>query len=282
MEYNFDMYFFVYGLFVFAFGMCIGSFMNVCICRLPESESIVHPRSRCPKCGSGIKYYDNIPVVSYVLLKGKCRKCRTPISFRYPLIEILTGFSAFCVFHRFGLTFEALIYFVFIASLIVVTFIDIDHRIIPNEISLPGIPIGFAAAFAGRLNMPVFSLPDWMNGFFATLHLPVMAGHSILGILAGGGGLAAIALMYYVVKKEEGMGMGDVKLLAMIGAFLGWEGVAFTVFFASSLGTIVGIAIVLYKHKTLKLAVPFGPFLSLGAIAYVFFGTWLTRLYFGM
>lgn len=282
MEYSFELYFFVYGIVVFVFGMCIGSFMNVCIYRLPESQSIVHPRSRCPKCGSSIKSYDNIPVFSYIVLKGKCRNCRTPISLRYPMIEILTGFSALCVFHKFGLNLEALIYFVLIASLIVVTFIDIDHRIIPNIISVPGIPVGFVAAFADRINMAVFSLPDWMNGFFSYLHLPLMARHSILGILAGGGGLAAVSLTYYLITKKEGMGMGDIKLLAMIGAFIGWEGVLFTIFFASALGSVVGIAIALYTRENLKLAVPFGPFLSLGAITYIFFGTWLFQLYFRM
>ncbi|MDP3285827.1 MAG: prepilin peptidase [Desulfobacterales bacterium] len=237
----------------FIFGLCIGSFMNVCIYRIPLSKSIVTPRSMCPGCNILISAYDNIPVMSYILLKGKCRNCGIPISLRYPLVETISGLTALAVFMRFGISAEGLIYFAFISALLVITFIDIDHRIIPDTISLPGIPIGF---------------------LLASLVLPSMNYKtSLAGILTGGGSLLAVAWIYNLITKKEGMGGGDIKLLAMIGAFTGWKGVLFTIFVASSAGTLAGIAVMLKTKKGMKLAVPFGPFLSIGAILYVFFGT---------
>lgn len=247
---------------IFIFGLCIGSFMNVCIYRIPLSKSIVTPRSMCPGCNSLISAYDNIPVISYILLKGKCRNCGIPISLRYPLVETISGLTALAVFMRFGISAEGLIYFVFISALLVITFIDTDHRIIPDTISLPGIPIGFLLAS--------FLLPS-MN--YKT---------SLAGILAGGGSLLAVAWIYSLITKKEGMGGGDIKLLAMIGAFTGWKGVLFTIFVASATGTLAGIAVMLKTKKDMKLAVPFGPFLSIGAILYIFFGSeivlWYIRL----
>ena len=245
---------------IFIFGLCIGSFMNVCIFRLPLSKSIVTPRSMCPGCNSLISAYDNIPVISYILLRGKCRNCKISISPRYPLVEIISGLTALAVFMRFGISSEGLIYFAFISALVVITFIDIDHRIIPDTISLPGIPAGF---------------------LLASLLLPSMNYKSSLaGILTGGGSLLAVAWIYNLITKKEGMGGGDIKLLAMIGAFTGWKGVLFTIFVASATGTLSGIAVMLKTQKDMKLAVPFGPFLSIGAILYIFFGTSLISWYF--
>jgi len=247
---------------IFIFGLCIGSFMNVCIYRIPLSKSIVTPRSMCPGCNSLISAYDNLPVISYILLKGKCRNCGIPISFRYPLVETISGLTALAVFMKFGLSAEGLIYFVFISALLVMTFIDIDHRIIPDTISLPGIPIGF---------------------LLASLVLPSMNYKtSLAGILTGGGSLLAVAWIYNLITKKEGMGGGDIKLLAMIGAFTGWKGVLFTIFVASATGTLAGIAVMLKTKKDMKLAVPFGPFLSIGAILYIFFGTALISWYFNL
>ncbi|MDP2862588.1 MAG: prepilin peptidase [Desulfobacterales bacterium] len=244
---------------IFIFGICIGSFMNVCIYRIPLSKSIVTPRSMCPGCNSLISAYDNIPVISYILLKGKCRNCGIPISLRYPLVETISGLTALAVFMRFGLSAEGLIYFAFISALVVITFIDIDHRIIPDTISLPGIPIGF---------------------LLASLVLPSMNYKtSLAGILTGGGSLLAVAWIYNLITKKEGMGGGDIKLLAMIGAFTGWKGVLFTIFVASATGTLAGIAVMLKTKKGMKLAVPFGPFLSIGAILYIFFGAALISWY---
>ncbi|MBU1712511.1 MAG: prepilin peptidase [Proteobacteria bacterium] len=247
---------------MFIFGLTIGSFLNVCIFRIPESKSIVRPRSMCPGCNTIIKYYDNIPVISYIFLGGKCRKCKMPISFRYPVVELISGLTALAVFMKFGLSFEGLAYFIFISALIVITFIDIDHRIIPDVISLPGIPIGFL--------MASFLLPS------------INYMESLIGILAGGGSLLAVAWIYNLITKKEGMGGGDIKLLAMIGAFIGLKGVLFTIFAASATGTIAGIAVMLKTQKGMKLAVPFGPFLSIGTILYIFFGSEIISWYLNL
>ena len=237
---------------VFIFGMCIGSFLNVCIYRLPSSMSIINPsRSFCPQCNSAIQFYDNIPVFSYLWLKGRCRNCKASISLRYPLVELMTGILAIAILFMFGLTLEGVVYFVFISSLLVITFIDIDHKIIPDIITLPGIPIGLAASFV---------LPD------------ITFKSSLLGLLVGGGSLLLVAWTYSLITHKEGMGGGDIKLLGMIGTFIGWKGVIFTIFSASLTGTLVGIIFMLLKEKNLKFAIPFGPFLSIGAMSYVFFG----------
>ena len=245
---------------IFIFGLCIGSFLNVCIYRLPSSMSIVNPsRSICPQCKSAISFYDNIPVFSYLWLKGRCRHCQAAISLRYPLVELMTGIIAVDVFFMFGPTIAGTIYFIFISSLLVITFIDIDHKIIPDVISLPGIPIGLAASFV----------------------LPAMTFKTaLLGILAGGGSLWIVAWTYSLITRKEGMGGGDIKLLAMIGAFIGWKGVVFTIFAASVAGTVLGMIVMLVKGKDLKYAIPFGPFLSIGAMSYLFFGEKVLSWYF--
>jgi leader peptidase (prepilin peptidase) / N-methyltransferase len=244
---------------IFLFGLCIGSFLNVCIYRIPESKSIVFPGSMCPDCGNPINFYDNIPVLSFIILRGKCRNCNEPISLRYPVVELLTGVFAVSVFLKFGAGMEAPVYFLFIATLLVITFIDIDHRIIPDVISLPGIVLFFIASLA----IPAISIKD-----------------SVIGILAGGGILFVIAELYLRITGKEGMGGGDVKLLAMIGALIGWQGVLFTIFASSLIGTIIGIMFMLVQGKNLKLAIPFGPFLSIGAVVYVFFGNEFINWYF--
>lgn len=248
-------------LFAFAFGLCIGSFLNVCIHRVPESRSIVRPPSSCPNCKTPIRFYDNIPLVSYLLLGGKCRDCKTPISIRYPLVECLTGLCAVGVVLRFGFTLEALIFFVFIAFLITITFIDIDHRIIPDVISLPGIVLFFIASFG----VPSVTFKE-----------------SVVGILIGGGSLYAVALAYLLIKKREGMGGGDIKLLAMIGALLGWKGVLFTLFISSLVGTLTGLLVMMRQGGGMKLAIPYGPFLSIGAALYVFYGPAMVGWYIAL
>lgn len=246
-------------IYITVFGLCIGSFLNVCIYRLPASESIVFPRSRCPECGGLIKFYDNIPVLSYIILRGRCRQCRTWIPVRYALVEIITGLCALAVYKKFGLTLPTGIYFIFIAALIVVIFIDIDHKIIPNSISLPGIPICFLMAFG---------LPEitWQD--------------SLIGIISGGGSLLLVAKGYQLVTKKDGMGGGDIKLLAMIGALIGWQGVIYTIYVSSIVGTIAGVSVMIARKKNFKYAIPFGPFLSIGAITYIFFGDIVTQWYF--
>lgn len=236
---------------VLVFGLCIGSFLNVCIYRLPAGKSIVFPASHCPQCGTSIRIYDNIPVFGWLMLRGRCRDCDARIPWRYPAVELLAGGFAMAIVAKFGLSTEAAIYFLFTVILIVITFIDIDHRIIPDRITLPGIPLAFIAA----------------------LFLPRMTWQtSLIGILAGGGSLLLVAIGYATITGKEGMGGGDIKLLAMIGALCGWQGVLFTVFFGSLLGAVTGIAAMRGSGEKMKLAIPFGPFLSVGAIGFVFFG----------
>ena len=247
--------------FIFIFGLCIGSFLNVCIYRLPAAQSIAHPRSKCPECSKLIAFYDNVPVLSFLWLKGHCRHCGVKIGLRYPTVELIAGIFALATFLRFGLNIEALIYFAFIACLLVVTFIDLDHRIIPDVITLPGIPICFAASFA----------------------LPAMTYKAaLLGIVAGGGSLFLVAWVYSLITKKEGMGGGDIKLLAMMGALVGWKGVLFTIFISSLVGTLSGLAVMLHTRKGMKLAVPFGPFLAIGGITYIFIGPRLIHWYFNL
>ncbi|MCJ8501730.1 prepilin peptidase [Desulfatitalea alkaliphila] len=246
------------GLYFFLIGLCIGSFLNVCIFRLPAGRSIVHPPSACPTCGNPIRWYDNIPVFSWLLLRGRCRGCGSAISARYPIVELLTGLLALAVWLRFGWHIQTPIYFALTAALIVITFIDLDHRIIPDVISLPGIPIGFACSFL---------LPHlhWRD--------------SLIGIVVGGGSLLVVAWGYRLLTGKEGMGGGDIKMLAMLGAFIGWQGVFFTIMASSFIGTTVGIALMIRMGKDMKLAVPFGPFLAIGALLYLFFGPRLIDWY---
>lgn len=243
-------------LFSFLFGASIGSFLNVVIYRLPtEDKSIVKPRSFCPSCKTPIAAYDNIPLISYLLLGGKCRHCSAKINSRYFLVELMTGAFAVAFFHlafkvgRFH-PLAALVYFVFTCAMIVITFIDIDLKIIPNVISLPGIPLGLACSFF----MP--------HSFLS----------SLFGILIGAGTLLAIALGYYFITKREGMGLGDVKLMGMIGAFLGWKAVPFTMLAGSMVGLLYGILPVVFAKKGRFHQIPFGPFLAFGAVVYIFYG----------
>jgi leader peptidase (prepilin peptidase)/N-methyltransferase len=243
------------------FGALIGSFLNVCILRLPKEESIVTPGSHCPHCKTPIKFYDNIPLVSYILLKGKCRHCNGTVSIQYPLIEGITALSSLVLFMRFGPSLSYLIYFAFVAALIVITVIDLYHQIIPDVISLPGIGVGL----------------------LASLILPQLTfSNSLIGILLGGGSLFLVATLYQWFFKREGMGGGDVKLLAMIGAFLGWKAVILTILLGSLIGSIIGISIMVLKGKDFKYAIPFGPFLSLGAVIALFYGPEIVSWYLGL
>ncbi|MGD9213120.1 MAG: A24 family peptidase [Desulfobacteraceae bacterium] len=245
-------------IFTFIAGLCVGSFLNVCIYRIPVKKSIIHPGSACPSCQNPIRFYDNIPIFSYLIVQGRCRYCGNAIAIRYPIVELLGGLFAICLALKFGQTLTTLVYYIFVAALLVITFIDIDHQIIPNEISLPGIPAGFVCSF------------------FIPVITPV---ESLLGIIVGGGTLWAVASLYLLFTQREGMGFGDVKLLGMIGAFIGWKGVLLTIFAASAIGSTVGFITMLKNSKNMKMAIPFGPFLSIGAIIYLFFGVSLINWY---
>jgi len=244
-------------IFTFIFGSIVGSFLNVCIHRIPEGRSIIFPPSSCPSCNKPIAFYDNIPIVSFIILLGKCRNCKAPISLRYPLVELLTGILSVISFRVFGLSPVLPFYFAFIAGLIVITFVDLQHQIIPDVISLPGIGIGFMASY----------------------FLPHGLLNSLIGIVGGGGSLFLVAFIYQLITGREGMGGGDIKLLAMIGAFLGWKGVIITLFSGSFAGAVIGIILMLAKGKDSRYAIPFGPFLAGGAIVSLFFGDSLIDWY---
>ena len=242
-------------------GAMVGSFLNVCIFRLPKEESIIWPGSHCPHCKTPIKFYDNIPLISYLLLGAKCRYCHETISIQYPLVEGIAAVSSLLLFIKFGPSLSYLFYFSFVSALITITVIDLFHQIIPDLISLPGIGVGLFASLV---------IPH--QTFF----------NSLIGMLCGGGSLFLVATLYQWWFKREGMGGGDVKLLAMIGAFLGWKSVILTILLSSLIGSIAGITIMILRGKDFKYAIPFGPFLSLGAVISLFCGETLIRWYLGI
>lgn len=241
------------------FGLVIGSFLNVCIYRLPRNLSVVHPPSRCGACGTTLRWYHNIPVVSWVVLGGKCGFCGARVSAQYPIVELITGlaFVLVALVTPLGPLFAARL---LLACLLIVLFgIDLEHQILPNVITLPGIVAGFLFALAGP--------PGWRD--------------SLIGILLGGGLLYGVAYAYYLVRKEEGLGMGDVKMLAMIGAFLGWQAVLLTVILASFSGAIIGVALIATSKGSMKYALPFGTFLALGAGVAMLAGDGIITWYLG-
>lgn len=241
---------------VFIFGMMMGSFLNVCIYRLPKNESIVWPGSHCQSCQKPIAWYDNVPVLSYFLLGGKCRGCKAKFSSQYAVIEVLTGLVFIAFVAAFGFSFKAGIYLLFTLALLVVSAIDWEHRIIPDEISLPGIILGLVLS-------AVF--PEMHGSHFWVYGLR----ESFIGMLAGGLFLYVLGTAAEKILKKEAMGGGDVKLLAMIGAFIGWQGVLWTVFVSSLVGSIAGFISIL---KSGDRYIPYGPFLALAAVLYIFFG----------
>lgn len=232
------------------FGAIIGSFLNVVIYRLPLGHSLVSPPSRCRKCGYSLRWFDNIPVVSWIVLRGRCRKCGAGVSWQYPVVELVTAilFALVAWTTPAGpLLFARLI---LICILIVLFGIDLEHQILPNTITLPGIAIGL---------------------IFSTVAPPGLR-DAIIGALLGGGILYGIAAAYYLWRREEGMGMGDVKMLAMIGAFLGWKAVLVTLVFASFSGAFIGVAMMSFQRGGMKYALPFGTFLALGTVVAMFVG----------
>lgn len=235
------------------FGAIVGSFLNVVILRLPrENASIVFPSSHCPKCEHPLSWYENIPVISYIVQLGKCTHCSASISLQYPLVETLMGLLSGGLVLTFGLSAAYAGYFLFSAALLVVIFIDIHLQIIPDSISLTGIVAGFLFSFIN----PYVS---WID--------------SLIGLVAGGGVLYLVALFYFLLRKQDGMGGGDIKLLAMLGAFLGWQSLPFIIFMSSVTGSIVGITILAVSKKDSATRIPFGPFLSFAALLYMFFST---------
>lgn len=245
-------------LFSMLLGLCLGSFANVVIYRWPKGESVVLPSSRCPKCQSKIRFYDNIPVFSWLLLRGRCRDCKTLISPRYPMVELSMGILFFVIYFKTGATWTLLEYWLFGFGLLTVSVIDLDHFLLPDLFTLSGVVIGLVGAF---LN------PE--REFLDALY----------GVLMGGGFLWAIAYLYFVIRKEEGMGGGDIKLIAWIGAVLGWKAIPFVIMSSSIIGSLVGIFVATKSGKGLKAAIPFGPFLALGAVIFILGGKFLADAY---
>ena len=253
-------------IFIFIFGSIVGSFLNVCIYRMPLAQSIIRPRSFCPHCKKTILWYDNIPLLSYIFLGGLCRFCKQRINIRYFIVELLTAVMFLLFYNRHGLSFSFFFYIIFICGLIVATFVDIQHRIIPDEISFGGIIVGFllSAVKGLRLKPTTYNLKPLLNSF--------------LGILIGGGiiyltGILFDLVYFRLLKKPpiqgetESMGGGDVKLLAMIGAFLGWQKALVTFFLAPFFGALIGIINLLVKKDH---TIPYGPFLALAALISMF------------
>ena len=249
-------------LIAFLFGLAVGSFLNVCIHRIPLGKSIVSPASSCPQCRQEIRYYDNIPLLSYVILFGKCRHCRTPIPLHYPVVEAVTGLLSAALLMKFNLSPQFFLFFLFSASLVTIAFIDLHHRIIPDILSLSLLILGFIASILKMTEIP------WLD--------------SLVGILGGGGFFYLVAVLFEKVTGREGMGGGDIKMLAMIGAWAGWRALPSIILISSLGGILIGGISLLLARKGMRSKIPFGPFLSLGTLLWLFFGydlqLWLSEL----
>lgn len=238
-------------IFIFLIGAIFGSFANVVIYRLPKDESVVKPGSHCMSCNTPVRWFDNIPIFSWFILRGKCRHCHAKYSFRYPFVELLMAGLFALSYHYAGWSWSLLEYLFFVFGLVVCSFIDFDHMILPDEFTLSGIVIGLVGAF---LN-PQREFLD-----------------ALLGVLMGGGFLWGVAYVYYLLTKREGMGGGDIKLLGWIGALLGWKSIPFVIMSSAVIGSVVGLVAARSQNAGLKTVIPFGPYLALGALMYLFGG----------
>lgn len=264
---------------VFLFGVVIGSFLNVCIVRLPVEGSLLRPPSHCPRCKTPIRWFDNIPLLSFLLLGGKCRACGKPISWRYPLVELCNGLLFVGAAAVFGLNGEALLVMLICSALLVITFIDLDHQIIPDAITLSGMALGLVLApfFMTTLAAPppFGLLPE--AGSYATGLV-----NSLIGLVLGGGPLWLIGWLWEKLRNVEAMGGGDVKLMGMLGSFMGWQGALLTIMLGAITGTVAGVSLILLKKYKTGQHIPFGPFLAAGAIAALFFGEDIMTWYVGL
>lgn len=261
----------IMSLISFIFGSVVGSFLNVCIYRLPRGESIVSPPSHCPHCQKALLWFHNIPFLSYILLKRRCRHCHQVISFRYFVVELLTAFLFLSIYLRFGLSWDLFIYLIFVSGLIIATFTDFDHLIIPDVITYPALVLGLilSTVYPSRQR----AIYPWSQAC-ATFGEGFLA--SLAGVFSGGLFLYAIGTLGEKVFKKEAMGGGDIKLLAMIGAFLGWQLVALTIFISALSGSIVGLVV---KFKKGESYIPYGPYLALGAVLSLLWGEKIINWY---
>lgn len=253
-------------VFAFIFGSLIGSFLNVCIYRIPRQVSIVWPSSRCPSCGQPIRAWDNIPILSYLMLGGRCRNCRAKIPYRYPVVEALNAVFYLILLWRFGPDWSFLVYALFCSALIVITFIDLDFQIIPDRITLPGIPLGI---LAGSLLLPDPFLRATALGWKS----------SVIGAVSGFLFFYLVAAAGEKIFRKEAMGGGDIKMMTMVGGFLGWKGVILTTFIGSLLGSVIGVVMMGLRGREHGSLIPFGPFLAAGAVASLIFGQEIVAWY---
>ncbi|MBI5740328.1 MAG: prepilin peptidase [Nitrospirae bacterium] len=260
----------IFYVFIFILGAVIGSFLNVCIYRMPQGLSIARPSSRCPSCGTPIRFYDNIPLISYLLLGGRCRQCKAQVSARYPLVEFLNAALYVVILSSFGpdAPWTLLVYCIFVSSLVVIFFIDLDHQIIPDSITLPGTVL---AVILGSTILPDPFLRGGMLGVKS----------SIIGALAGGGSFYLIAVIGKAILKKDAMGLGDIKMMAMVGGLLGWKGVILTTFLGSLFGSVVGVSLIKLKGREWGGRIPFGPYLAAGALISLLLGEDILRWYLG-
>jgi leader peptidase (prepilin peptidase)/N-methyltransferase len=267
---------------VFIVGLLIGSFLNVCIVRLPRGGSIVTPPSHCPRCKSNVKFYDNIPLISFLLLRGKCRNCGEPISWQYPLVELMNALFYVWIVHEFWLGGEAFLMMALCSSLIVITFIDLDHLIIPDIITLPGMLVGLSLApfFMSPLGEPL----PFQLGRFLPHAGPYLTGflNSLIGLILGGGPLLAIGWIWEKLRHVEAMGGGDVKLMGMVGSFLGWKGALLTIMLGALAGSVIGVLLIALNRHKMEKYIPFGPFLAVGAVSSAFYGPDIVSWYLGL
>lgn len=252
---------YVDGLVLIVIGFVLGSFLNVCIHRIPRGQSLLVPGSHCPACAAPIRWRDNIPVFSWFLLGGQCRSCQRPISFRYPLVEIVNVLGYVWIFGKYGWGWQAVAYAAFFSALLTITWIDLDHQIIPDVISLPGIVVGLICS--------------------ATI-LPTGIVDAAIGVLIGGGLLWGLAAISPILFGKEGLGGGDIKFLAMIGAFLGWKATLLTLMIAAVTGSVIGVGLIIGKVMTREQYLPFGPFLALGAVIAMLYQSEILKWYLGI
>ncbi len=251
---------------VFLVGACVGSFLNVCIHRIPREESVVAPRSRCPHCGGPIAWYDNLPILSWLLLRARCRRCGGAISARYALVELLTAVLFWLAWRRFGIDPRTPVYLLVLSGLILGTFVDLEHMIIPDRVTLGGIVAGLALS-------PLVPALHGAAGPMAALRA------AAIGVAAGAGGLYAVAVLGRWAFGKEAMGLGDVKLLGAVGAFFGWPAVLFTIVVSSFLGTLAGVGFILAGRKAWGSRIPYGPYLAVAAALWMFGGDHLWQAY---
>ena len=248
----------------FILGSIFGSFCNVCIYRLPINKSIVKERSFCPSCKSPINWYDNIPLLSFIFLKSKCRKCGNKINFQYFLVELITAISFIAIYFVFGLSITTLLLLILSVFFIIIFFIDLKHYIIPNELTFPLMAIGFLKSFDPNLNKTIF--PNYIN--------------SLIGGLIGYLIIWFIIFAYKKIRNKEGMGLGDAKLLAVVGFWFGWLSIPFTIFISSFIALIIVVPSVLNKSRSMTSQIPFGPYIIVGSIVYVFFANEIKSILF--